>query len=423
MLSCGIDTHQKMHEVELQNGEEKTMWKGRIGNDRQGFERLAGKLSVIERSNNQKIVGACINPTGNYHVPLQRFLQSKGYRVVAVNQIISASARKMDNLGRAKSDSVDAAALAAIPWRKRGMKDAHSHERDELSELTRMHETVDRNIIRIVNNIWSDLAVVFPEFPQLIDDLKSKTALTLLERYAVPANMAKPPVKELERVVSHASRNHFRKEFADELMKKASETVALPDGSGIFAFKIRENVKRLRAEMQELKRIDDEIRKRAADRKDVKLLDDMKGVSIVAAASAVSEIGHIGQFETAEKLQAYGGKSPRTSGSAGKSQSHGVARARNSHLARTAYTVAVSLVDHNVPESTICDREIVRGRKSTQALFIVSKRWLYHAHSMLKNNRPYRERMHPGSRRGNIESFGSGGTGLDDSTAPRLRHR
>ena len=110
-----------MHEVEVQNEEEKTMWKGRIGNDRQGFERLAGKLSVIERSNNQKIVGVYINPTGNYHVPLQRFLQSKGYRVVAVNPIISASARKMDNLGRAKSDSVDAAALAAIPWRKRGM--------------------------------------------------------------------------------------------------------------------------------------------------------------------------------------------------------------------------------------------------------------------------------------------------------------
>ena len=410
MLSCGIDTHQKMHEVELQNGEEKTMWKGRIGNDRQGFERLAGKLSVIERSNNQKIVGACINPTGNYHVPLQRFLQSKGYRVVAVNQIISASARKMDNLGRAKSDSVDAAALAAIPWRKRGMKDAHSHERDELSELTRMHETVDRNIIRIVNNIWSDLAVVFPEFPQLIDDLKSKTALTLLERYAVPANIVKASVKELTRVVSNASKNHFGREFVEELRKKASETIGIPDTGGIFTFKIRENVKRLRSEMQELKRIDDEIRKKAEGRKDVKLLDDMKGVSTVAAASVVSEIGDINQFETAEKLQTYGGRSPKTEGSGGKSRSYGVDKGRNSHLAHTTYTVAVSLVKHNVPEfRAIYDREIAKGKANTQALFIVSKRWLYHTHSMLKNGKPYRERIPLGSKRGNRESFSSSG--------------
>ena len=410
MLSVGIDTHQKMHEVEVQDEEEKTMWKGRIGNDKQGLASLAEKLAVIERSNNQKIVGVYINPTGNYHVPLQRFLQSKGYRVVAVNPIMSAHARNMDNMGRTKSDSADAATLASIPWKKRGMKEARSHERDELSELTRMHEAVDRNITRILNTIWSDLAAVFPEFAQLIEYLKSKTALTLLERYAVPANIVKASVKELTRVVSNASRNHLGREFAEELRKKASETIGIPDTGGIFAFKIRENVKRLRSEMQELKRIDDEIRKKAEGRKDVRLLDDMKGVSTVAAASAVSEIGDINQFETAEKLQTYGGRSPKTEGSGGKTRSYGVDKGRNSHLAHTAYTVAASLVKHNVPEfRAIYDREIARGKAGTQALFIVSKRWLYHTHSMLKNGKPYRERMPLGSRRGNRESFSSSG--------------
>ena len=410
MLSVGIDTHQKMHEVEVRNEEEKTMWKGRIGNDKYGLDTLAEKLSVIEMSNNQKIVGIYINPTGNYHVPLQHFLQLKGYRVVAVNPIISANARKMDNLGRTKNDAADASALASIPWKKKGMQSARSHERDELSELTRMHEAVDRNITRIVSSIWSDIAVVFPELAQLVDDMKSKTALIILERYAVPANIARASVNELTRVVGNASRNHFGIEFAEELRKKASETIGLPDNNGIFTFKIRENVKRLRAEIQELRRIDDEIRKKAADRKDVKLLDDMKGVSTVAAAFAVSEIGDIKQFETAEKLQAYGGKSPKTEGSGGKSRSYGVDKARNSHLARTAHMVAVSLVKHNVPEfRAIFDKEIARGRTKTQAYFIVSKRWLYHTHSMLKNSKPYRERMPLGSMRGNRESFISHG--------------
>ena len=80
------------------------------------------------------------------------------------------------------------------------------------------------------------------------------------------------------------------------------------------------------------------------------------------------------------------------------------------YLAHTAHTVAVSLVKHNVPEfKSIYDREIERGRKNTQALFIVSKRWLYHAHSMLKNNMPYRERMPLGSKRVNRVSFSSSG--------------
>ncbi|MBX8632533.1 MAG: hypothetical protein J9259_08495 [Thermoplasmata archaeon YP2-bin.285] len=53
--------------------------------------------------------------------------------------------------------------------------------------------------------------------------------------------------------------------------------------------------------------------------------------------------------------------------------------------------------------------KIISRHVSTQALFIVSKRWLYHTHSMLKNSKPYRERMPLGSMRGNRESFGSSG--------------
>ena len=106
------------------------MWKGRIGNDKQGFVRPAGKLSVIEGSNNQKIVGIYINPTCNYHVPLQRFLECNGYRVVAVDPRVSAAARKIDNKGRVKSYTVDAAALASLPWKKRKLMDAKTHERD-----------------------------------------------------------------------------------------------------------------------------------------------------------------------------------------------------------------------------------------------------------------------------------------------------
>ncbi len=36
-------------------------WNGRVSNDRTSFDTLAEKLSVIERSNNWKIIGLYIN--------------------------------------------------------------------------------------------------------------------------------------------------------------------------------------------------------------------------------------------------------------------------------------------------------------------------------------------------------------------------
>ena len=102
MLSCGIDTHQKMHQIEVQNHEEKVMWRGQISNDRKGFDTMLEKLKTIEKSNNDTVKGIFMNPTGNYHIPLHHFLETGGYTVIYVDPRITDYARKMSNLGKEK---------------------------------------------------------------------------------------------------------------------------------------------------------------------------------------------------------------------------------------------------------------------------------------------------------------------------------
>ena len=119
-------------------------------------------------------------------------------------------------------------------------------------------------------------------------------------------------------------------------------------------------------------------------------------MSVVSAATIVSEIGDIGQFDSAVKLQSYGGKVTAV----------GVSRVRSSHLSNTAYESAVSLVKHGTPEfHGIFQREIKKGKKPTQAYIVVAKRLLYHVYSIMKNGKPYRERR-PTGREGSV----SGGT-------------
>ncbi len=64
MLSVGIDTHQKMHQVEVQNQDQKVMWRGQTGNNREGFDGLLGKLKTIEKSNSDHIKGMCAVKSG-----------------------------------------------------------------------------------------------------------------------------------------------------------------------------------------------------------------------------------------------------------------------------------------------------------------------------------------------------------------------
>ena len=48
MISCGIDTHLKIHQVEIHNERRKVMWKGQIDNNRKDFYELLEKLEIMK---------------------------------------------------------------------------------------------------------------------------------------------------------------------------------------------------------------------------------------------------------------------------------------------------------------------------------------------------------------------------------------
>ena len=406
MLSIGIDTHQAMHQVDIRNQDEKVMWRGQVQNNRNGFNNLLEKIHTIERSNNDHTIGVFINPTGTYHVPLQYFLESNGYRIIYVDPRVTDFARKMENLGKEKSDKVDSAMLASAPWKDKKVLKKKPHIRDPLSELTRLLEIIKKNTTRITNVITSDLAAIFPEFTVLFPDITSKTSLVMLEKFPTPKDVVDSGLESVLAVMQNASRHHFKREHAEKLLTIATDSVGVPDDTGAYAFRIRENVKRLNYEFSTMKEVEERILKETQDNEDVKRIDDMKGIGPVNAASMVSEIGDIKQFDSALKLQSYGGKTPMMTGSGGKSHANGLSRIRNPHLSNAAYEAAVSLVaNRNEEFLKIFETETAKGKERTQAYIVVARRFLYHVYTILKNKKPYRQRI-PTEREG-VSSSGT----------------
>lgn len=396
MLWVGIDTHLRMHWVEVQNDAGQVMWKGRIGNTRDGFTTLVEKMKQVEKSNSQSVSAIFMNPTGNYHAPLKSFIESQGYRVILVDARISEHIRMIRNLGKEKSDGVDASILASTGRLMPSILEKGNHERSDLSGLTRLMEMLKNNITRITNQIKSDLAAVFPEYPYY-DDVDSKTSLEILDRFTTPEIIRKSSVEDITSILKSASRGHFDREDADNIIKLAINSIGIPDPDGVYVYRIKVNVARLREEEKTLCNVKKEIEQRSSGNTDVEHITAINGIGTQSAATIVSEIGDIGQFTSAVKLQSYGGKSPNMSGSGGKTRATGVSKIRNQHLSNAVYESAVSLVMHRSPEfMAIFNREIKKGKKPTQAYIVVGKRLLYHVYSIMKNHKPYRERMPKG---------------------------
>ena len=399
MLWVGIDTHLKIHRIELQNKDGKAMWRGQINNDRDGFTKLLDKLRLIERSNSQSISAIFMNPTGNFHMPIRAFLEANGYRVIMVDVRVSEHIRMTQNLGKEKSDSADASVLASTGRLKPSILESGNHERAPLSGLTRLMESVGKEITRITNFIKADMAAVFPEYP-FYANIDIKTSIEILLRFQTPEMILKTPLEDIASVMSSASRKHFGLDDARNLVELARKSIGITDLDGIYAYRISMNAARLRYGKERLEEIGRKIESGSKDNEDIEHISAIRGMSVVSAATMVSEIGGIGQFDSAVKLQSYGGKAPDLKGSGGKVTAVGVSKIRNCHLSNAAYESAVSPVKHRTPEfHDIFQREIRKGKKPTQAYIVVAKRLLYHVHSIMKNGKPYRERRPSGGER------------------------
>ena len=96
-------------------------------------------------------------------------------------------------------------------------------------------------------------------------------------------------------------------------------------------------MKRLRQEIDTLSELDKEIIKRSENNQTVAYLSDIRGRGKVNSASIVSEIGRIEQFDSALKLQSYGGKCPDMEGSRGKAFPRRVTKIRNAYLSNAVH--------------------------------------------------------------------------------------
>ncbi|MGC8699337.1 MAG: IS110 family transposase [Candidatus Acidifodinimicrobium sp.] len=406
MLSIGIDTHERMHYVEIMNEKQKIMWHGKVMNNREGFSLLIEKIETIRRSNSDEVVGIFMNPTGNYHIPLKYFLERNGFGnlVFIIDARRTAHQRILSNLGKEKSDPEDAHILASTPWNDPGYRDKRNHERSDLSELTREREIIRRSITRILNDLHSQLAIIFPEFPDIIT-VESNTGIAILERYTTPDTIAHLSPEELFKLMKEKGKNHFSIDDAVKLINVSRESIGVPDSSGIHTARIRIAVERIRNEISSLKNVEKEIKRMSSGNEDIDRLTEMKGLGVVNVATIVSEIGDIWQFESALKLQSYGGKCPDMTGSSGSSHSTGITKIRNSHLSNAVHESAVSLVLHRNREFfDLFTREISKKKSPTEAYIVVGKRLLYHVYSIMKNKRPYRERLSRKEREGGVST-------------------
>ena len=404
MMYLGFDIGKRAHDAALLDADGAIVWQLRFAPTRRGLAQLAARLDALDPATVQ--VG--LEATGIYWLTLHAWLRRWGATEVRVLNPLQTRAFRNANLRGAKTDRIDAVAVARLlHW---GGQRLTSHTRPDdrqaaAREISRLRTEMIELRARQLTKLGTALEPLFPEFADAFADLGSPSALAVLARWPSPAALAAARLSELTRVLHTASRGHLGAAKARDLRERAATSVGIVDPYGAGAIAIQTlvaHLEQLRTHVAELGARVDALQ--AEDAATHALLASIPGFGRETIRTWLAELPAMTAFATqareqarllgmpkhgADKLVAAVGldaqikQSGRWAGRARMSK-------RGNRYVRRAVMLAARGAALSDPQChAIYDAQRAKGKHHTVALSHVAHQLLHVAYSVLLHAKPH----------------------------------
>ena len=231
-LVVGIDVAKDKHHAFMGTATGKTLYRRLIfENSRSGFVGLLEQVELIRSQNGLKKVIFAVEPTGNYHKPLSRYLVDNGSHLVLVTGKAVKNNREVLDGRWDKHDTKDAANVADLASRGRCQYYDRPSEkivemRDLLSLRRRLKKDEHGIRVRIRNTV---LAKYFPELDKYFDTGRGEI-LSIVKWCPNPVKIADMPFDRFFRMVTKRERGIAQKLRLMKIHQLAGESIGCPMG-------------------------------------------------------------------------------------------------------------------------------------------------------------------------------------------------
>jgi transposase len=388
----GLDVGKRWHEAALLDEAEHLVWRHRVRPTRAGLEEFGRRLAGVEAA--QVVVG--LEATGPYWLTLHAWLADWGPgRLVVLNPLQTRAFRNA-NLRGAKTDRIDAVAIARLlRWAGEALS-AHAVPPDRQQaarELSRLHVELTELRARQLVRLRSLLDRAFPELSAHVAGLGGKGALALLARWPTPALLAAADPAELGAVLRQASRGAWGAAKAEALLALARSSVGTADPYDATATAVRTLVSYVEHAGEQLRalarRLDEVL---APDEATRALLESIPGFGAGTARTWLAEalpIDRVYAKNGADKLVASVGLDAQLKESGRSAGKVRMSKRGNRYLRRALMLAAETAARTDLQCKAILRRQILRGKHYRVAVSHVARKLVHIAYSVLVHRRPY----------------------------------
>ena len=358
MISVGIDVAKGKSKICIMKpGGEVIMAPKDFRHTKNELQRLVVQLHSYDED-----VKVVLESTGQYHIPVVKYLSDNGIFVSVVNALRMKKFTSQD-IRKVKNDRIDSIHIAMYGltyWSELEEFKPANEVYAELRTLSRQYDNTIALLVGARSNFANLINNVMPGIDKMLaDGNKSNRTIAFVEHYVHFENITKKSEKQfVNDVMKWKTKKgyHISEAKAKEIYALAQNGIPVLPNTKSTTIIVREAAKLI----YELKSTRDTILAQmqafAKTLPEYSIIRDMSCIGEVLSARIIAEIGDITKYKNKHSLIAYAGidAPPYQSGKFNATERH-ISKRDNAYLRKIGYEIMQSLIMHKPDGDPVFD--------------------------------------------------------------------
>ncbi|HWR89823.1 MAG TPA: IS110 family transposase, partial [Dissulfurispiraceae bacterium] len=277
-------------------------------NNGRGFQEFWDRVSHAKKLYHLDDIVFGYESTGPYGEPLMHYMRAQGVDMVQVNPMHTKRLKDLQGNSPNKTDQKDPKVIADIIALGHALTVVVPEgPAAELRRLSQARERSNQRYVALVNQLQNQVAVIFPEFLQVMRDIKTLTARCLLEQCPTPKDIVAYGLDNLTRTLKKMSRGKMGQDRAMALYEAAKTSVGITEGLASMTREIRALLVALQATECFTKTLEQQMGHYLKEIPYSGSILSVKGIKEVTAAGLIGEVGDFRKYQSLSEIMKLAG--------------------------------------------------------------------------------------------------------------------
>ncbi len=368
-----------------------------FSNNRQGFTKFWDRMIQAQEANHLEEMVVGFESTGSYGEPLQHFLKQRSVKLVQVNPLHTKRLKELQGNSPGKTDRKDPKVIADIIELGHALTVVIPEgAAAELRRLTQARERAIRRRTALFNQVQDLVFILFPEFLQVMKDIKTRSAQYLLRYYPSSEDIVRCGLEALSSILRRVSRGKLDQERAQALYEAAGQSVGLQEGRQAILWEIQELLSGIEFSDKFIEKVEQEMAALLPEIPYSHSILSLKGIGEVTAAGLIGEIGDFRKFHTLAEVMKLAGLNLFEISSGRHQGNRHIAKRGRSLLRKILFFAALNTVRKGGVMHEVYQRHLDQGMPKIKALVAIARKLLGVIFALVRDHSEYIENFSKG---------------------------